>query len=63
MLISTDCNYIYRSIVTEIDKSTLNLVNLSITSSKEFNNYFLNILNSREWNKGEREKGGERLRK
>lgn len=44
MLISTDCNYIYRSIVTEIDKSMLNLVNLSITSSKECNNCFLFLI-------------------
>lgn len=39
MLISTEYNYIYLSIVTEIDKFMLNLVNLSITSSAEFNNY------------------------
>lgn len=40
MLISTEYNYIYRSIVTEIDKFMLNLLNLSITSSTEFNNFF-----------------------
>ena len=39
MLISTEYNYIYLSIVTEIDKFMLNLVNLSITSRAEFNNY------------------------
>lgn len=56
MLISTEYNYIYLSIVTEIDKFMLNLVNLSITSSTEFNNYlFFVILNEK---KGEREGGG-----
>lgn len=39
MLISAEYNYIYLCIVTEIDKFMLNLVNLSITSSAEFNNY------------------------
>lgn len=38
MLISTEYNYIYLSIVTEIDKSMFNLVNLSITSSRDSNN-------------------------
>lgn len=38
MLISTEYNYIYLSIVTEIDKFMLNLVNLSITSSKDPSN-------------------------
>lgn len=38
MLISTEYNYIYLSIVTEIDKSMLNLVNLSIPSSTDLNN-------------------------
>lgn len=38
MLISTEYNYIYLSSVTEIDKFMLNLVNLSITSSRDSNN-------------------------
>lgn len=46
MLISTKYNCIYLSIVTEIDTFMLNLVNLSITSSTEFNNYpFFVVLN------------------
>lgn len=38
VLISTEYNYIYRSIVAEIDKFMLVLVNLSITPSAEFDN-------------------------
>ncbi len=52
MLISTEYNYIYLSIVTEIDKFMLNLVNLSITSSTEFNNY---LFCHTEWKKGAKE--------
>lgn len=54
MLISTEYNYIYLSIVTEIDKFMLNLVNLSITSSAEFNNYlfFLVILHGKKKKRG-----------
>lgn len=58
MLISTEYNYIYLSIVTEIDKFMLNLVNLSITSSTEFNNYlFFVILNEK---RAKEKEGGER---
>lgn len=55
MLISTDCNYIYCSIVTEIDKFMLNLVNLSITFTTEFNNYLLHHPERRKGGEGGRE--------
>lgn len=59
MLISTEYNYIYLSIVTEIDKFMLNLVNLSITSSTEFNNYL--FFGHTEWKKkGVKEKEEEK---
>lgn len=65
MLISTEYNYIYLSIVTEIDKFMLNLVNLSITSSAEFNNYlfFLVILHGKKKKKGGVRERGERGRR
>lgn len=58
MLIRTDDNYIYCSIVTEIDKFTPNLVNLSIGSSKEFYNVSLlyNEMKIKIWKENEKSK-------